>query len=393
MTQIKNALIVGAGIAGCSAAIMLASRGVAVTLVEQQTEWRFQSSGIFVYSNGLASLREVGVLEDILAAGFGINDGKNIYLDHLGQPIVDVFYPSIGGKVPPILGIKRAEIHRILAARLSSLGVDILLGTTVSELEPGAAHEPARASLSNGHTSRYDLVIGADGIRSSVRQRLFPAIEPRNTGFGVWRSVHDRPADLDVKIMMMGVGKRLGIMPISDDKLYIFGTVPEPEKHWYPRETWPQVMRDKFSEFTGPVRQFLDQVSDQTEVLYTVVEEVAAPLPWHQGRTLLIGDAAHASTPFMGQGGAMAVADAVELGRTLEQDAPNVPEMLRRFGERRYPECKFVQDASRAVGEAGAVEDPESCKARNAAMQQNSQAHVDGFYAKLAALRQAPNAN
>lgn len=387
MSQIKNALIVGAGIAGCSAAITLAARGVAVTLVDQQTEWRFQSSGIFVYSNGLAALREVGVLDEIIAAGFGIGDGKNIYLDHRGEPIVDVFYPSIGGDVPPILGIKRAEMHRILAARLDALGVNIRLGTTLAELSTGSAGERARAVLSDGGTQEYDLIIGADGIRSSVRALLYPGIQPRDTGFGVWRSVHDRPADLDVKIMMMGIGKRLGIMPISDDKLYIFGTVPEPEKHWYPREEWPAIMREKFAEFGGPVRRFLDEVSSETEVLYTVVEEVAAPLPWHQGRVLLIGDAAHASTPFMGQGGAMAVEDAVVLGLMLAEGAGDVPELLRRFGERRYPMCKFVQDASRQVGEAGAVEDPESCKTRNEAMRQASQAHVDQFYARLAALR------
>lgn len=389
MTQIKNALIVGAGIAGCSAAIVLASRGIAVTLLDKQTEWRFQSSGIFVYSNGLAALREVGVLDEIIAAGFSIDDGCNVYYDHLGNHIVDVFYPSIGGDVPPILGIKRAEIHRILAARLSALGVSIRLGTTVAELSTGDAAQPARAVLSDGAAGEYDLVLGADGVRSQVRGLLYPAIQPRNTGFGVWRSVHDRPADLDVKIMMMGIGKRLGIMPISDDKLYIFGTVPEPEEHWYPPEEWPATMRQKFAEFAGPARRFLDEVSSETEVLYTLVEEVAAPLPWHQGRVALVGDAAHASTPFMGQGGAMAVEDIVVLGRMLDEDAPDVPELLRRFGERRLPMCKFVQDASRQVGEAGAVEDPESCKARNAAMRETAQAHVDDFYTRLEALRDA----
>jgi len=390
MASIKTALIVGAGIAGCSTAIILARQGVSVTLIEKQTEWRFQSSGIFVYSNGLAALREVGVLDDILAAGFGIHDGKNIYLDHLGDPIVDVFYPSIGGDVPPILGIKRADIHRILAAQLDSLGVGIRLGTILSTLEPGSAQQPARARLSDGSEADYDLVIGADGIRSDLRAQVFPSIQPRNTGFGVWRSVHNRPAELDAKYMMMGIGKRMGIMPISDDKLYIFGTVPEPAEHWYEREEWPAIMREKFAEFQGPVRQFLDEVSSETEVLYTVVEEVAAPLPWNHERVLLIGDAAHASTPFMGQGGAMAVEDAVVLGRMLaEDDAADVPELLQRFGQRRYPMCKFVQDASRKVGEAGADENPESCQARNAAMQQSSQAHVDDFYSKLDAYRRA----
>ena len=389
MSQINNALIVGAGIAGCSAAITLASRGIAVTLIDNQNEWRFQSSGIFVYSNGLAALREVGVLDEIIAAGFGIADGRNPYLDHLGAPIVEVFYPSIGGDVPPILGIKLAEIHRILAARLNTLGVGIRLGTTVSMLSSGSASESARAVLSDGSAAEYDLVIGADGIRSQVRSLLYPSIQPRNTGFGVWRSVHDRPADFHTKIMMMGVGKRLGIMPISGDKLYIFGTVPEPREHWHAREDWPAIMRQKFAEFGGPARLFLDEVSPATEVLYTVVEEVAAPLPWHEGRVLLIGDSAHASTPFMGQGGAMAIEDAVVLGRMLEQDAPDVPELLRRFGERRYPMCKFVQDVSRQVGEAGAVEDPESCKARNAAMREHAQANVNDFYARLDSLRNA----
>lgn len=387
MPTINHALIVGAGIAGCSAAIALASQGVNVTLIDSQTEWRFQSSGIFVYSNGLAALREVGVLDDILASGFGIEDGKNSYLDHRGEPIVDVFYPSIGGKVPPILGIKRAEIHRILAARLQALGVLIRLGTTLSKLSVGSDAEPAQATLSDGHTQAYDLVIGADGIRSHVRAMLFPEIQPRNTGFGVWRSVHDRPDDLDVKVMMMGVGKRLGIMPISHDKLYIFGTVPEPVQHWYDRKDWPSIMREKFAEFSGPVRPFLDEVSTHTEVLYTVVEEVAADFPWHQGRVLLIGDAAHASTPFMGQGGAMAIEDAVVLGKMLSTSASNVPDLLHRFGELRYPMCKFVQDASRRVGEAGAVEDPDTCTLRNASMRDNAQTQVNEFYAKLAKLQ------
>src|SRR5690606_36917558 len=115
MNAIQNALIIGAGIAGCSAAIALAQRGVEVTLVEKQSEWRFQSSGIFVYSNGLAALRQLGVLDGILQAGFAVDDGKNIYLDHWGEPITDVYYPRGPQGEPPIVGIKRAEMHRVLA--------------------------------------------------------------------------------------------------------------------------------------------------------------------------------------------------------------------------------------------------------------------------------------
>lgn len=384
--QIKTALIVGAGIAGCSAAIALADRGVRVTLIEKQAEWRFQSSGIFVYCNGLEALRSVGVLPEILDAGFAIEDGRNVYLDHHGAPIVDVFYPSPNGGVPPILGIRRAEMHRVLANRLAGLDVQIRLSTTLARLHAPAGAAQAEVDFSDGTSEHFDLVIGADGIRSQVREAIVGPVAPRYTGFGVWRSVHARPPALTSKIMMMGVGKRLGIMPISRDLLYVFATVREPRESWFERASWPRTMRAKFDEFGGPARQFLDALGDASEVLYTAVEEVTIALPWHAGRVMVIGDAAHASTPFMGQGGAMAVEDAVVLADMLSLPG-TLEATLRDFGQRRYPACKFVQDASRRVGEAGATEAPESCLLRNAQMREAAQGQVDGFYRTLYAMQ------
>jgi 2-polyprenyl-6-methoxyphenol hydroxylase-like FAD-dependent oxidoreductase len=106
------------------------------------------------------------------------------------------------------------------------------------------------------------------------------------------------------------------------------------------------------------------------------------PTPWHQGRVLLIGDAAHASTPFMGQGGAMAVQDAVVLGQLLSVGV-NMPAVLKAFEQRRAPVCQFVQDASRRVGQAGAVEDLAAYQKSIQAMPQTAQAHVDSFYREL----------
>src|SRR5213595_1341894 len=101
MNQVESALIVGGGIAGCSAAIALAQRGVRVTMLEKQQQWQSQSSGIFIYNNGLAALRRLAVLPEILSAGFPIPDGRNIYLDQYGDAIVDTFYPSRHEGIPP----------------------------------------------------------------------------------------------------------------------------------------------------------------------------------------------------------------------------------------------------------------------------------------------------
>lgn len=385
MKQVEHALIVGGGIAGCAVAIALAQAGVRVTMLEKQREWRFQSSGIFIYHNGLVALGSLGVLPQIVSGGFAIADGRNIYLDERGEPITDTYYPSQHSDIAPIIGIRRAELHRILASRLDALCVDIRLGTTAVRIDQNTA-EHVTVALSDGTTGQYDLVVGADGIQSEIRRLVAGPLEPVYTGLGVWRSVHARPKDLTAKIMMMGTGKRLGIMPISDDQLYLFGTLPEPAGQWHERAAWPALMQARFAEFGGPARQFLDALSADAEVLYTAVEEVAAPLPWHRGRVIMIGDAAHASTPFMGQGGAMALEDAVLLAEMLSRDV-GVEATLQAFGEARYPLCKFVQDTSRKVGETGAREDAAILRARNETMRCNAQRQVDDFYARMDALR------
>jgi 2-polyprenyl-6-methoxyphenol hydroxylase-like FAD-dependent oxidoreductase len=382
-----NILIVGGGIAGCCAAIALTQSGHRVRIVEKQSEWRFQSSGIFVYANGLESLGKLGLLEEILAAGFAVPEGRNAYFAHDGQPIVETFYPPAdGGRIPAILGIKRAEMHRVMAARVAELGVSVALGTTVRALREEA--RGITATLSDGSAETVDLVIGADGLRSATRAMIGIDVAPRYTGVGVWRSVHRRPRALTDKIMMMGPAKRFGIMPISDDMLYTFGTMAEPEGSYYAPADWPRLMQARFAEFASPAAPFLAELSPGSEVLYTAVEEVALPLPWHRGRVQLIGDAAHASTPFMGQGGAMAMQDAVVLAEALAA-TPDLEAALTAFGRARFPVCEFVQNVSRAVGEDGARETPGGAEARHAAMRDTAQGKVDGFYRKLAELSAA----
>jgi 2-polyprenyl-6-methoxyphenol hydroxylase-like FAD-dependent oxidoreductase len=171
-------------------------------------------------------------------------------------------------------------------------------------------------------------------------------------------------------------------MPISRDELYMFGTTREPGKPFYARASWATQMRSKFGAFKGPAEPLLAEITRAEQVFYTSVEEVHLKLPWSRGRVVLIGDAAHSSTPFMGQGGAMALEDAVLLAEMLDS-ASDIVAVLTAFSTRRFDRCKFVQDVSRGVGEAGAREDAEAIAGRNQRMQASAQQDVDHFYARM----------
>ncbi len=384
----KTVAIIGGGIAGTALAIGLTQKGVKAVLIEKDADWTPTSSGIFIYANGLRALDRLGVLDGIKTAGWVSPDGDNLYLTPQGETITRTIYPSIGGAhVPPIVGIRRVDLHRVLTARLAEFDVDVRLGVTATGFrdEPG---RPVEVSLSDGAQVSCDVLIGADGVRSQMRTALFGEIEPVYTGFGVWRSTHAKPKEIDVKIMYMGLGIRLGIMPISDDELYMFGTTREPDKPFYPRERWHSLMREKFADIAGgPAAALLEEITSPERVVYTAVEEVHLQLPWHRGRVGVIGDAAHSSTPFMGQGGAMAIEDAVVLADMLADplaEAGDISATLQAFGLRRFERCKFVQDVSRGVGEAGAIEDHQATIRRDERLRTLGQGDVDSFYARMA---------
>lgn len=374
----RSVVILGGGLAGASAAIALAQAGCAVEVIERDPNWRAQSSGMFLYSNALASLRALGVVEDVLAEGFAIPDGRNLYLDANGEEITRTHYPA-GSGLPAILGIRRARLHRILAERMKALGVAVSFGVTLA----GYMHEGDLVwlKLSDGRKLPCDALIGAEGLKSPLRWMMGTKASPRYSGFGVWRAVHQRPPELTDKIMIMGRGVRFGIMPISADQLYTFGSCLEPKSARFEASELPDLMGARFRDIAGPARPLLDELHE-VELSYTAVEEVVMDLPWHKGCVGLIGDACHGATPFMGQGGAMALQDGVVLAQCLASDLP-VPDALALFGQIRFETCRFVQDVSSAVGQAGAADGTITMSTRAARMRAQAQTDVDQFFARL----------
>ncbi len=376
-------LVQGAGIAGLTMAIRLRQLGHAPVVVEQRDGWAPAASGIFVNSNGLAMLERLGVLDAMLAEGQTTKDDAMEVHGPEGERLATVVYPRVGGgHIPSMIGIRRTRLQDILAARAMELETDIRFGTSMAGFQQSPERPDAVAvTLTDGSHDEYDLVVGADGIMSDVRRTLFPARAPRHSGFGVWRVVCPRPPGLDHKLMFVGAGPRIGVMPISEDEVYAFGTTREsPEARYHPA-AFAEIMTARFSGY----RHILpDLLASGLAWHFTQVEEVEPVTPWSSGSVVIIGDAAHATTPFMAQGAAMAMEDGVVLAEMVACRGQPMIALLAEFERRRTPRVSFVQERSLAVARDWDDAESRTHGGAPASVEAEMQAAVDELYEVLA---------
>lgn len=341
-------LVVGAGIGGLAAASALRLAGCEVELVELKPEWALSGVGIIQPINALRALERLGVAQACLDAGCAYFSYR--YMDAEGRVLDASPGPRLeGSELPSYNGIRRDTLHRILAARAHELGAGLRMGVSVAQQHDG--DDAVEVVFSDGLAGRYDLMVGADGIYSATRQRLFgDAPAPQASGQSVWRVTMPRPGGMDYGVMMSGPGAKVGFIPIGPEEMYLLLVHAEDPQRQIPREALAGVLRERLAPFGGMVRDTLQHVHERADIVYRPLEVVRLPAPWHRGRTVLIGDAAHASTPHLGQGAAMAVEDAVVLGELMQQRLP-MPEVMQQYQQRRHPRASFIQEASIAIGE------------------------------------------
>ena len=279
-------LIVGSGIAGQTLACALARRGIACDMVELKPAFDIAGAGLYVQGPALRAFLDIGVVEAIVAQGEPLADDYSLACDVAGNVLAAPTYPRIAGpSIPAVVPIRRKVLHDILAAAVESAGVKVRMGVTVEAIDDtGPA---ARVSFTDGTAGEYDLVVGADGIRSRVRSLVFETIEPVFTGYANWRVILPRPAGLERTTWMMGPGTSFGIIPIARDTVYVGGVTKEPGNPRYPREQLPALCREKFAAYGGLVPALLAQVADPGQVVYTPIEEILMPAPWHRGRVVV----------------------------------------------------------------------------------------------------------
>ncbi|HEY0700235.1 MAG TPA: FAD-dependent oxidoreductase, partial [Micromonospora sp.] len=309
-----TAVVVGGGIGGLSAALALRRAGWTVTVLERAPRFEPVGAGIALMANALRGLDELGVGPAVRAEGRvdasgGIRRWDGRWLTRVdGAEMARVLGTAA-------LGIHRATLHRILADALP--GNALVAGAEVVGVTAGPPPEVTWLRDGERCTVRADLVVGADGIHSVLRSRLWPQLPPPvYAGATAWRGVTRRRWDGELLVAASwGPGAEFGMVPLGDGRIYWYGAVNAPAGQRFPDEM--AAVRARFGSWHPPIPALLD-ATDADSVLRNDIHHLATPLPGYvRGGVALLGDAAHAMTPYLGQGAGQAIEDAVVLGRAV----------------------------------------------------------------------------
>lgn len=346
----QRILIIGGGFSGMSAAIQLRKQGKQVDLVEIDSGWRNYGAGISLGGATLRAFGQLGILDRFLEEGHAA-DGVRLCLPH-GPQVAEIPTPRIlGPDVPGGGAILRPVLARILADATRASGADIRLGCTFTRFNQDA--EGVDVEFTDGQRRRYDVVIGADGLYSKVREALMPdAPEPRYSGQAVWRAVLPRPADITTATMWMGPRIKPGVNPVSKSEMYLFVTEPRPTNDHVDPASFVDRLRGLLDGFSAPPLQAIrEQINEQSQIIFRPLEGLLVPRPWSRGRIVLIGDTVHATTPHLASGACIGIEDALVLAEELARDGIEVPAALAAFEARRWERCRMVVENSARLGE------------------------------------------
>jgi 2-polyprenyl-6-methoxyphenol hydroxylase-like FAD-dependent oxidoreductase len=349
MRSVRNVLIVGSGAAGCAAAILFARDGAAVDLIEIKPDLSALGSGITVQGNALRVLRQLGVRDEVAAAGYAFNTVGLRTPD--GTLLVEMEDVRTGGPdLPATIGMYRPALARILTEAATAAGAKLRYGTTVRSLNPDA--DGVDVTFSDGTSSRYDLVIGADGVRSQVRSLLGIELETWPTGMGIWRVFTSRPDSVTrTDLYYRGACYIAGYCPTADDSLYAYLVEDAQDRaHLTPAERL-EVMLELASHYHGPWDDIRDRMTDPGTINYTWFESHLLPPPWNRGRVVLIGDAVHTCPPTIAQGAAMALEDAAVLADVVLAADGLDQHAFDAFTARRYDRVRTVVEESVQLGQ------------------------------------------
>lgn len=358
MSHVKRVLIVGCGIGGATVAYALRREGLDVHCIDIKPERPQTGAGICLLHNSMKALSMIGLAEPCFDSGLPFEVFRQF--DSAGNLLRT--HPA-----PPSCGIRRPELARILETAAEGAGAVVDRGVTVENLTDRG--DCVEVRFSDGREASYDLVVAADGAYSSLRRQVFgPDCGPRFAGQCGWRFSAPRPAEVDgFCLFRTPTGQAVGSFPTSKDTCYLFYLEASKEPFRIPEDKADVLIRERLADFTAPfIRDSLDQITEAQQVIFRPLDITLVPAPWHRGRVVLLGDAAHAPTPQMTSGGGMAIEDAVVLAECLANTG-SVIEALERYSARRFDRVKTIFDASLQLS-LNEQQDPLGNKEKSAAL-------------------------
>lgn len=349
MTISSKILVIGGGFAGMTAALQLSRQGFAVDLVEIDAGWRSYGAGISLHGATFRLLQQLGLLERFMEEG-NLSDGV-----HMRGPddaiLATLPTPRVAGPdIPGGGAIMRPALARILSDAVRASTVNVRLGTTFSSIVE--QDDGVEVTFRDGSSGRYDLVIGADGLYSSVRTAIFPnAPKPRFIGQAVWRAVLPKPEGIDTVTMWMGPTLKVGVNGVNKDEVYLFLTEDRATNDFVPPESFVETLRGLLLKFPSPIIQKIaSELCDEHQIVYRPLEQLLMPRPWFKNRVVLVGDAVHATTPHLAAGACIGMEDAIVLAEELGKPV-GIDEALVAFENRRFERCQMVVENSGRLAE------------------------------------------
>jgi 2-polyprenyl-6-methoxyphenol hydroxylase-like FAD-dependent oxidoreductase len=359
MQAAPRVAVVGAGIGGLTAAIALSRVGCDVLVVERARTLAAVGAGISLWPSGLAALAEIGLEAAVVERGaefasLAICTSAGAILNSFDRVAVE---QRLGG-----LGVmmRRADLQQVLATAAGHVPIQLGVGC---ERVTGSA-TGASLSLSDGRILSADIVVGADGLRSQVRESVAPGA-PKYTGLTSWRAVIDEDLGVYDAWLSVGSGKQFLASPLPDSRTYVSGLLPAPAGAGGAIANTVECLRDAFRGWHDPIPRLIE--AHDTDCYWTDVYHRRAPTRLVWSRIVLIGDAAHPMTPDLGQGGGQAIEDAVVLAQCVDASA-TVDEALRRFEDARLQRVRRVVRDSRRIGRLLATPRRTSAVARDLAL-------------------------
>jgi 2-polyprenyl-6-methoxyphenol hydroxylase-like FAD-dependent oxidoreductase len=343
---VRNVLVVGGGAAGAAAAILLAEGGVAVDLIDAKPDVSALGSGITLQGNALRVLRQLGVWDQIRVEGYEFDTLGLRAPDPAGTLLAELTDIRTGGPdLPATVGMYRPTLAKILIERAGEAGVTVRFGTRPAALVQ--AGDAVAVTFNDQETRRYDLVVGADGLRSWTRRAIGVDGEPQPVGMGIWRTFTRRPESITrTDLFYGGPAYIAGFCPTGPDSVYAYLVEDVQDRSSLSPERALATMRELSEAYHGPWDDIRESLTDPSRVNYTAFESHVVDGPWHRGRVVVIGDAAHSCPPTLAQGAAQALEDASVLAELLLREDALTEQLWTEFTGRRLPRAKAVVEAS-----------------------------------------------